>query len=103
MNARLDKDKKETPENLEHQPSQGSLAFAAQLDRLHGVYCNVAIVHHSKNEFVLDFIFDLAGQGNLVSRVITNPEHIKKVYLALETNIQKYEEKFGEIKIDKQT
>jgi hypothetical protein len=70
------------------------------LEKLPGAYCNTAFVHHTKNEFALDFILDIAGQANFVSRVITSPDHIKRLNNALTENIKKYEDKFGKIKIE---
>ena len=40
------------------------------------------------------------GDMNLVSRVITNPAHMKKLYKVMGENITKYEKKFGKIIID---
>ncbi len=71
-----------------------------------GVYSNLMMVSHRKEEFVLDFLFvqpqkSEQGQGvaNLRSRVITTPEHVKRIVAALGDNIRRYEEKFGEIKV----
>ncbi len=71
-----------------------------------GVYSNLMMVSHRKEEFVLDFLFvqpqkSDQGQGvaNLRSRVITTPEHVKRIVAALGDNIRRYEEKFGEIKV----
>ncbi len=70
-----------------------------------GVYSNLMMVSHRKEEFVLDFLFvqpQKTEQGqsiaNLRSRVVTSPEHVKRIVHALEENIRRYEEKFGEIK-----
>ena len=76
------------------------IGIKAPLDKISGAYSNVALIHHSKNEFVFDFVFDLMGDMNLVSRVITNPAHMKKLYKVMGENITKYEKKFGKIIID---
>ena len=67
-----------------------------------GVYSNLLMITHRKEEFVLDFLFvqpQRSPQGqhiaNLRSRVITSPEHAKRVLLALQENIRRYEEAFG--------
>ena len=64
------------------------------------------MVSHRKEEFVLDFLFvqpqkSQKGQGvaHLRSRVITAPEHVKRIVQALGENIRRYEENFGEIKM----
>jgi hypothetical protein len=69
-----------------------------------GVYSNLMMVSHRKEEFVLDFLFvhpqrSQSGEGvaNLRSRVITSPEHAKRIVRALEENLRRYEEKFGPI------
>ena len=69
-----------------------------------GVYSNLMMVSHRKEEFVLDYLFvhpqrSQAGDGvaNLRSRVITSPEHAKRIVRALEDNLRRYEEKFGAI------
>ena len=62
------------------------------------------MVSHRKEEFVLDYLFvqpqrGPKGQGvaNLRSRVITSPEHVKRIVRALQANIRRYEDKFGVI------
>jgi hypothetical protein len=74
--------------------------IAAPLEKLPGVYTNSAVIHHTKNEFVLDFILDVAGQANFVSRVITSPYHMKRLNNVITNNLKHFEEKFGEIKIE---
>lgn len=67
-----------------------------------GIYCNLAIITHSPAEFVIDFTRVVPGvpKAKVQSRIITTPQHAKMLLSALEDNIQKYEAKFGEIKID---
>jgi len=67
-----------------------------------GVYSNLAVISHSKEEFIIDFIFIQlqVPKAKVRSRVITSPQHIKRFLFALQENIKKYEEKFGEIKIE---
>ncbi len=64
-------------------------------------YSNFVVVTHSAAEFVLDFIRVLPGmaKAKVKSRVIMSPMHVKTLMLALQDNIKKYEDKFGEIKI----
>src|SRR5690606_20313916 len=65
-----------------------------------GVYCNLALVNHSPSEFVVDFIQLMPGvqQANVRSRVILAPLHAKSVLSALQQNVAKYEQQFGEHK-----
>lgn len=66
-----------------------------------GKYSNLAMIGHTPNDFLIDFIFAAPGmpQAPVVSRVIMSPENAKKLLLALSDNIKKYETQFGEIKI----
>jgi len=63
-----------------------------------GSYANHMIVLHTREEFIMDFIMASPPAGNVTARVITSPGHMKRIIRALEDNVKKYEEKFGEIK-----
>jgi hypothetical protein len=61
-------------------------------------YANAAQISHNKDEFQL-FFFNIVGQtGRVVSKVITNPGHYKRMIAAMAENLKKYEEQFGEVK-----
>ncbi len=69
-----------------------------------GVYSNLMMISHRKEEFILDFLFvqpQRSPQGemvaNLRARVITSPEHMKRILRAIEENIARYEAAFGPI------
>lgn len=66
-----------------------------------GVYSNLAIITHSSSEFILDYVRILPGipKGKVKSRVLMSPEHAKRLMLALQDNIEKYEAQFGEINV----
>lgn len=66
-----------------------------------GVYVNLAVISHSESEFVVDFIFVQPGKrpSKVRSRIISSPAHIKRLAMALEDNIKRFEEKFGPIKV----
>lgn len=66
---------------------------------LHGVYSNLMYISHTKDEFVLDFINVQPPNGIVNARVITSPGHAKRVLKALEENIKKYEDRYGEIEL----
>ena len=70
-----------------------------------GSYCNLALITHSKQEFIFDFAQNLPGmpQATVVSRVVMTPEHAKRVLAALQDNLRKYESTFGEIAVEKGT
>jgi Protein of unknown function (DUF3467) len=69
-----------------------------------GVYSNLMMISHRKEEFILDFLFvqpQRTPQGqaiaNLRARVITTPEHMKRILKAMEENVGRYEQTFGPI------
>jgi hypothetical protein len=66
-----------------------------------GIYTNLAMIGHSENEFIIDFIFlqPQAPKAKVRSRVITSPGHVKRLLAALQDNINKYEARFGAIKL----
>ena len=68
-----------------------------------GENVNFAVVTHSPAEFVMDYIRVLPGmtKSKVKSRIIMAPMHAKTLMMALQDNIKKYENKFGEIKIAK--
>lgn len=66
-----------------------------------GKYSNLAIIAHTKTEFVVDFASNLPAQPNpiVTNRVILAPEHAKRLLMALKENVQKYEQQFGTINL----
>jgi hypothetical protein len=63
-----------------------------------GVYTNGMLVQHTDDEFVMDFTMVVGGQGTVVSRVITSPAHMKRIVVALQENLRRYEATHGAIK-----
>lgn len=68
-------------------------------DMAQGVYANLATVTHNPTEFVLDFIYVQPQQpkAKVRARVITSPQHIKRLLGALQENVARYEKRFGPI------
>lgn len=66
-----------------------------------GIYSNLAILTHSSSEFVADFVQMMPGmqKAQVRSRIIMAPEHAKRLLMALQDNVQKYEKQFGTIKL----
>ena len=63
-----------------------------------GRYANVAIIAHTKDEFILDFALAYPGQSPTVNaRVITSPQHAKALLRSLEDNVRKFEARHGAI------
>lgn len=73
-------------------------------DAAQGKYANLAVVAHSSSEFVIDFAKVLPGfQSPLVhTRVIMAPEHLKRLIAALQDNMNKFEQQYGEVKLPEQ-
>ncbi len=64
-----------------------------------GQYINMAVVNHNDSEFVIDCIYvqPQAPKARVQSRLITSPRHAKRLLMALQSNIDNYEKKFGTI------
>lgn len=64
-----------------------------------GIYSNFAIIAHSSTEFVVDFarIVPNMPKARVKSRIILAPEHAKRLLMALQDNVSKYEKRFGPI------
>ncbi len=79
----------------------GQIQISASDEDLKGRYANLMSVSHTAEEFVLDYLaVTPAGEGprgTLVSRVIVSPSHYKRIVAALQDNLVKYQEQFGEI------
>jgi hypothetical protein len=89
------------PEDV-RQDASASIQIIAGDEDLKGRYANRMSVSHTGEEFVLDFFWVTPSSrgeahGTLVSRVVTSPSHFKRIVAALEDNVDKYEQQFGEI------
>jgi hypothetical protein len=65
-----------------------------------GIYANLAIITHSHTEFVIDFVRMMPGvpKAKVKSRIVTTPQHAKRLMMALKDNISKFEAVHGTIK-----
>jgi len=65
-----------------------------------GTYSNLAVITHSSTEFVVDFVRIVPGtpKAKVKSRIILTPEHAKRLMLALQDNLSKFESMHGKIK-----
>mgnify|MGYP000870372620 CR=1 FL=1 len=79
----------------------GQLNIQLSEEIAEGIYSNLAIISHSPAEFVIDFIRVMPGmpKAPVKSRIILSPEHAKRLLLAIQDNIAKYESIHGTIKI----
>ncbi len=64
---------------------------------LSGKYANQMQVAHTPEEFVLDFISAFPPAGELVSRLVVSPRHMKRILRALAENVSLYEQHHGAI------
>jgi hypothetical protein len=62
-----------------------------------GVYANNMMVSHTREEFVLDFVYLAPTQAVLNARVISSPGHLKRIIKALSENLRRYEDQYGAI------
>ncbi len=94
-------DQSKPPSGPPAKPGQKGQQVQVQIDDaiVAGVYSNFMLVNHNENEFVLDLAYLLPGtpRAKVVSRVILSPKHMKRVADTLKKNLEKYEERFGEI------
>ena len=84
----MDNNEKQTQINLELKP-----------ETARGSYSNLAIISHSRSEFILDFATMLPGlqKPEVQNRIVMTPEHCKRLLNALADNIGRYEAQFGPI------
>ena len=82
-------------------PQQRKLNIELGEKESEGIYSNLALIAISPQEFVFDFARIMPGRdkAKVYSRVIMTPGHAKMLAQALETNLKKYENQFGQIKI----
>lgn len=82
-------------------PAAPSLQIQLDEEVAQGRYANMAMVDHTQTEFTLDFIYVYPQQARakVFSRVITSPQHLKRLVLALQENLARYEAQFGPIQL----
>lgn len=90
------------PTDPNPKPQEQQISIQTDPQTVVGVYSNLMMISHRKEEFILDFLFvqpQRTPQGqavaNLRSRVITSPEHMKRILKAMQENIRRYEQAFG--------
>lgn len=69
-----------------------------------GIYANLAIISHSTSEFIVDFVRLMPGvpKPEVKSRIIMTPENTKRLMLALQDNIRKFEQDNGVIRLSQE-
>ncbi len=68
-------------------------------DVAQGAYSNLVLINHTENEFILDFAFFAPGspRAKVRARIVSSPRHTKRLLRALQKNVERFEERFGEI------
>ncbi len=76
-------------------PKPPEIPLQVQIDDAvaNGQYVNMALVNHTETEFTLDFIYVQPQQprARVLSRIITNPKHLKRLLGALQDSLARYE------------
>ena len=82
-------------------PSSPKIQIQIDDDVAQGTYTNLVLINHNENEFVLDFAFLQPGspRAKVRARMISSPRHTKRLLLALQKNLDRFEERFGAIEI----
>ncbi|MCM1109875.1 MAG: DUF3467 domain-containing protein [Clostridium sp.] len=85
---------------MEQKPKQNEIKIELPPEVAKGCYSNLAVISHGPAEVFIDFITVAPNmpQAKVQSRIIMTPENAKNLLFALNDNIQKYEQTFGEIK-----
>jgi hypothetical protein len=80
-------------------PNQPRVQLQLDDDIAQGAYSNLVLINHTENEFLLDFAFVAPGapRAKVRARIISSPRHTKRLLKALTKNLERYEERFGEI------
>jgi len=74
------------------------LKFEIDKETARGRPTNGAVIAHTPDEFLLDFVLVVPGQQPVVtSRLVTSPRHAKALLRSLEDNLARYEARFGPI------
>ena len=87
---------------MDNKDQKGQIQIELPEDIAQGTYSNLAIIAHSSSEFVVDFVRIVPGvqKAKVQSRIILTPEHAKRLLLALNDNINRYESLNGTINLE---
>jgi len=85
--------------------NQNQLQIELSEEMAEGIYSNLAIITHSNSEFVIDFVRVMPGvpKAKVKSRIVLTPDHAKRLLMALNDNINKFEEMNGNIAMNDST
>ena len=101
--------KKAIEETIMNSPSPPKARGSRQVNveipaELEAIYSNFVMLTHSASEMIMDFarLLPRAPKAKVHARIIMTPMNAKLLYKALEENLTKFEERFGEIKTTEQ-
>ncbi len=83
------------------QPQQVQVQIEIDPATANGVFVNFAMVNHTETEFTLDLLYlqPQAPRASVRARAILTPKHMKRLLLAMQENLGKYEKQFGAVEV----
>lgn len=86
---------------LKDMTAENELNIELSAEVSQGSYSNLAIITHSSSEFIIDFIRMMPGvpKPKVDNRIIMTAENAKRLLIALQDNIHKFEDQFGDVTI----
>jgi hypothetical protein len=87
------------PGHPPHPPQQLQIQIDIDPVTANGAFVNMAMVNHTDTEFTLDLVYvqPQAPRATVRARAITTPKHMKRLLLAIQDNVARYEARFGAI------
>lgn len=84
---------------MENKKGNAEIQIELSEEVAQGTYANLAIIAHSSSEFILDFIRLVPGvpKAKVQSRIILTPENAKRLLYALQDNVNRFEDQFGQV------
>ncbi len=88
--------------NQKPEPGQVQVKIELDAETAQGVYVNMALVNHNETEFTLDLVYvqPQEPKGTVRARVITNPRNAKRLLLALQDSVARWERTFGALDVE---
>lgn len=88
---------------MSDKPAAPQLQIQIEIDpaTANGAFVNMALVNHTETEFTLDLIYvqPQAPKATVRARAITTPKHMKRLLLAIQDNLARYEARFGPVDV----
>jgi hypothetical protein len=80
-------------------PNPVQLQIQLDEDVAQGMYVNMAVVNHTETEFTIDVLYVQPQQprAKVRARIITSPQHMKRLLLAMQEQVARYEQRFGTV------